>query len=169
MSVELDDEQPEPVPHARLRRLAEHVLEAEGVPSTMDLAVRCVDAEVIAELNIAHLDGEGPTDVLAFPLDHPDDVDPDADVPALLGDVVLCPAVARAQATAGISAELELLLVHGVLHLLGHDHAEDDERQVMEVRTAALLEAFRAVEGQPGDHADDAPAASSPREGRAEA
>ncbi len=150
MTVELVDEQREPVDHERLRALAEHVLAAEGVPARMALAVRCVDRDAIAALNQEHMDGQGPTDVLAFPLDDPAALDPEDPVPALLGDVVLCPAVAREQAAGEPLAELELLLVHGILHLLGHDHAEEHERHVMFARTDALLGAFRGGDGAGG-------------------
>ena len=86
-------------------------------------------------LHVTWMDEPGPTDVLSFPMDElrpgKDDEDPE---PGLLGDVVLCPVVAEAQAlTAGHSTqdELELLLTHGILHLLGYDHVEPDEEQEM--------------------------------------
>jgi probable rRNA maturation factor len=102
----------------------------------------------------------GPTDVLAFPLDGQDvselvtgggatrgpdraPTDP-GDLPLLLGDVVICPSVAAAQAPehAGtVDDELALLLVHGILHVLGHDHAEPDEAEAMRARERTLLEA----------------------------
>ncbi len=81
----------------------------------------------------------GPTDVLSFPMDD----EPMPGVPTLLGDVVVCPEVAAAQATehAGTSdAEAALLVGHGGLHVLGHDHAEPDETALMRARELALLE-----------------------------
>lgn len=147
MSVTLVDEQRRATPTPRLRRLAAHVLAAEGVPQTMELTVLLVDEAAMTELNGRHMGASGPTDVLAFPIDAPGEAT--GEVPAVLGDVVLCPAVAARQADAGELAELELLLVHGVLHLLGHDHAEADERRVMFARTDALLAAFRDTPGPP--------------------
>lgn len=143
MTVSLADEQDLDVDHPRLLALARHVLSVQRVPAEMEVALLLVDEETIAGLNEAHLGKQGPTDVLAFPIDAPGEVLPD--VPAVLGDVVLCPAVAAAQA-AGFgrtpAAELELLTVHGLLHLLGMDHAEPDEAREMFALTDALLAAF---------------------------
>ncbi len=110
----------------------------------MELNVLCVDADAMTELNVAHMGADGPTDVLAFPLDAPGEAL--AGEPSILGDVVLCPEIAARQAAEhGVSeaAELELLLVHGILHLLGHDHADEDERREMFGLTDRLLGAFR--------------------------
>jgi probable rRNA maturation factor len=100
-----------------------------------ELCVTAVDEDTIAELNQRWMEKDGPTDVLAFPMDElrPGlvNVEPEEGV---LGDLVLCPTVAEAQAkTAGHStaAELDLLTVHGILHLLGYDHAEPDEHKEM--------------------------------------
>lgn len=150
MTVFVADEQGHPVPAERLRSLAEFVLAAEAVPASMELTLLLVDEPPIAELNEAHLGVEGPTDVLAFPIDAPGDAG--GDVPAVLGDVVLCPAVAARQAPGDPAGEVEMLTVHGILHLLGHDHAEEDERRVMFGRTDELLAGFRsgARDGAPG-------------------
>ncbi|CAN5860655.1 hypothetical protein BH23ACT10_BH23ACT10_25730 [soil metagenome] len=141
--IDVIDDQADPVDLARVRRLVVHVLAALDVPVELEVSVTCVDRHRIAELNEAYLGGEGPTDVLAFPIDAVDDVD--AGVPGLLGDVVVCPRVAATQAgTHGrtVTAELDLLVVHGILHLLGHDHADDDERTRMFGLTDRLLAAF---------------------------
>lgn len=161
MTVAVVDEQQRPVPTDRLRALAGHALAAEGVPEPMELTVLLVDEVSIAELNRDHLDGEGPTDVLAFPMDPPDEAA--GTVPAILGDVVLCPKVAERQAGEQPWAELEMLLVHGILHLLGHDHAEEDERRLMFGRTEALLADFRHAHGDPPELPDppDAPSSAS--------
>lgn len=119
---------------ARYRRLAVDVLTAEGVTGPAELALTFVGEDEIAELNRTWLDGDGPTDVLAFPIDDEDDVAPG---PRMLGDVIVCPSVAERYATANGRApvdEIALLVVHGVLHVLGHDHLEDDEAQVMRDR-----------------------------------
>ncbi len=146
MAVFVADEQPLPVDAQRLRRLADFVLADRRVPRAMELSVLVVDREAIAALNAHHMDAEGPTDVLAFPIDMPGESEPGQ--PALLGDVVLCPDVAAEQAPAHgqtPEAELELLLVHGILHLLGHDHAEPGEQQAMFTLTDRLLADFRSA------------------------
>ena len=145
----------------RWRRLAEGVLEAEGVRGAAELSVMFVERDVIAELNETHMGATGPTDVLAFPIDTPDielaatpgamSRGPDrapidlGELPLLLGDVVVCPAVAEAQAPTHAGTfddELALLVVHGVLHVLGWDHADDEESQAMRARELELLVAL---------------------------
>jgi len=136
--VARDDQADEPVDVDRWRRLATDVLAAEDEAGELNLLF--VDEAAMAELNQGHMDHEGPTDVLSFPIDGPG-AGPDG----LLGDVVVCPAVARRNASdhAGTyEDELALLVVHGVLHVLGHDHAEDDEAAVMREREVAHLERF---------------------------
>jgi probable rRNA maturation factor len=147
--VTVSDEQRVPVDCERLERLAHDVLARLHVPSELELAITCVGRSVMAELNAAHMDAVGPTDVLAFPIDAVDEVV--RGVPGMLGDVVLCPAVAADQAgDHGRSAqgELDLLLVHGILHLLGHDHAEAGERARMFGLTDELLAAFATGDRQ---------------------
>jgi probable rRNA maturation factor len=146
--VTVVDEQDIPVDAARLAALAQHVLTALEVPGELELAVTCVTVEAMTALNTEHMGSMGPTDVLAFPIDAPADVTPG--VPGLLGDVVLCPAIAHSQAVdhdRGPTDEIELLLVHGILHLLGHDHAGADERRVMFSLTDDLLRAFGTAPG----------------------
>jgi probable rRNA maturation factor len=143
-AVFLADEQERPIEIERLRDLAVHVLEDRRVPPGMELNVLCVERDAMTELNVQHMGGDGPTDVLAFPMDLPgESVTGET---AILGDVVLCPDVAAEQAPEHGSietAELELLLVHGILHLLGHDHAEEDERREMFGLTDRILAVFR--------------------------
>lgn len=142
-TVDVLDEQDVAVDTDRLARLACHVLRALDVPAELELTVTCVDEGRIADLNETHLGADGPTDVLAFPIDAPADVT--VGVPGLLGDVVVCPAVAHRQATAhgrSPAGEVDMLTVHGVLHLLGHDHAEPAERVEMFALTDALLASF---------------------------
>ena len=116
-----------------------------------ELSVLCVDPDYMASLHERWMGEKGPTDVLAFPMDEldtargPDEHEPG---PTLLGDVVLCPEYARRGARAAghsLAAELELLTVHGVLHLLGYDHAEPEEEQEMFGLQARLLESWRAA------------------------
>lgn len=146
-TVIVDDERAYPVDTADCRALVADVLDHEGMGgSDLEVHVHLVDAESMAALNAEHMGGEGPTDVLSFPLEDPQDLASAtierAGVPFLLGDIVLCPAVAERQAAehAGdYETEIALLLVHGVLHLLGHDHGEPAEKAVMQERERAHL------------------------------
>ncbi|MDQ6840481.1 MAG: rRNA maturation RNase YbeY [Actinomycetota bacterium] len=138
-------------------RLAEAVLAEEGVGDA-EVSMLFVDEVAIADLNKRFLGRDGPTDVLAFPIDEdpgeggrsPDsggsgpgfNAEP-SEAPSLLGDLVICPAVAHRNAPehAGTyTDEVALLIVHGLLHLLGMDHAEEDEAEAMEARERALLQ-----------------------------
>jgi probable rRNA maturation factor len=124
---------------ARWEALADATLVTEG--ATGELTVTFVDRDEIARLNAVHMGRSGPTDVLSFPLD--DESQPG--VPTLLGDVVVSPAVAAEQAGAHagtLDDEIALLVVHGILHVLGHDHAERNETEEMRRRERALLEAY---------------------------
>ncbi len=147
MAVYLSDEQDLAVDREDLVRLATHVLEEQRVPLDMELALLLVDEAAIAALNEAHLGKEGPTDVLAFPIDEPGEVP--AGQPAVLGDVVLCPSIAAVQAVQHRRRpqdELRLLTVHGILHLLGMDHADPGEERAMFGRTDELLASFASRE-----------------------
>jgi probable rRNA maturation factor len=134
-----DDSPDVVVETARWRQLALDVLIDSDVVG--ELTLTFVDRDEIAELNVEHMGKHGPTDVLSFPMDD----EPIAGVPTLLGDVVISPAVAVAQFAdhAGtLDDELALLVVHGILHVLGHDHAEPDETAVMRACELDLLERF---------------------------
>ena len=144
MTVELTDEQSDvEVDHERLVSLARHVLTDRRVPDDMVTSLLLVDVDTIAGLNDTHMGKPGPTDVLAFPIDQPGTTPPD--VPAILGDVVLCPRIAHDQAAelgrAG-EQEVEMLVVHGILHLLGMDHATPDDEREMFSLTDDLLASF---------------------------
>lgn len=146
MNVFMSDEQDEPVDAAGLRRLVEVVMEAEGLPEAAEVAVIFVTADQIAEYNARFMDREGPTDVLAFPLEDlvPGRVPEVAanEPPLELGDVFLCPSEIRTRsAEAAIPYEdfLYLLTVHGVLHLLGYDHHDEPSARLMEQREEELL------------------------------
>ena len=145
MAVFLADEQGVTVDADDLVALAQHVLRERRVPEDMELALLLVDETTIAGLNAQHMGKDGPTDVLAFPIDAPGESPPDA--PAILGDVVLCPAIAHQQAsdfgrTPG--DEVRLLTVHGILHLLGMDHADPEEERAMFGLTDELLASYAA-------------------------
>jgi probable rRNA maturation factor len=124
-----------PVALDRWRDLAAAVLAGEGVEGPAELNLAFVDERRMTELNETYMDEPGPTDVLSFPLDPDPDPGPEHAL-RLLGDVVICPAVAlrNAAGPAGYEGELALLVVHGVLHLLGMDHAEPDEAAAMVAR-----------------------------------
>ena len=130
-----------------------HVLRALGL-SRRELSLAIVGDDEMRSLNRAYRRRNRPTDVLAFPMDEldtarPDDPDPG---PALLGDVVLCPAVAVRQARAAghtMDDELVLLATHGVLHLLGYDHMEPDEEKEMFGLQSRLIEGWRSAPREP--------------------
>ncbi|WP_067479831.1 rRNA maturation RNase YbeY [Actinomadura hibisca] len=152
MSIEVLNESGVGVDEQALARLARHVLDGMRVHPLAELSLLLVDEEAMTELHVKWMDEPGPTDVLSFPMDelrpgHLADADDDDEAdPGLLGDVVLCPAVAERQAkTAGHSteAELELLTAHGILHLLGYDHAEPEEHKEMFGLQDELLASWR--------------------------
>ncbi|HEC09275.1 MAG TPA: rRNA maturation RNase YbeY [Acidimicrobiales bacterium] len=170
MEVFVADEQADvAVDTGRYADLATRVLEDEGVRGDIEFALLFVDEATMAELNSTHMGKSGPTDVLAFPIDQvllrggrmpdasrngpPRRDPPAAEGPILLGDVVVCPAVAgRNAADHGVSvcSELDLLVVHGILHVLGMDHAEPGETEAMKAREQMHLAAFAAARGE--DH-----------------
>ncbi|MFG2040867.1 rRNA maturation RNase YbeY [Dactylosporangium sp. NPDC048998] len=149
MSIEIANESGVDVNSDTILAVARHALDEMGVNPLAELSILLVDVEYMTELNHRWMDGEGPTDVLAFPMDEGSvDHGPGegAGEPALLGDIVLCPEVAAKQAaTAGHATidELALLTVHGILHLLGYDHAEPEEEAEMFGLQARLLESWR--------------------------
>ncbi|HEV7565248.1 MAG: putative rRNA maturation factor [Microbacteriaceae bacterium] len=135
MSIEINNESAVPVDEAALLRLSAYALDAMHVHPDAELAIVLVDEAAMEQLHVQWMDEPGPTDVLSFPMDELRPGTEDVPTPAgLLGDIVLCPQVAQAQAeTAGHSTqeELQLLTTHGILHLLGFDHAEPDEEKEM--------------------------------------
>ncbi len=143
--VVVSDEQAEvTVDAVTLGELATATLVAEGVGGGVELTLTFLDEAAMAALNGEHMGESGPTDVLAFPLDDPHSERP-AGMVALLGDVVICPSVAARYASGhgrSLHQELSLLVVHGVLHLLGHDHAEPDEAARMRHQELTHLRAF---------------------------
>ncbi len=127
-TVLVSNRQPEPVDEAGVRELAQATLRGEG-QIDVELSVSFVDETEIEDLHVRFMDEPGPTDVLSFPLD-----DVDEDGVRLLGDVVIAPAVATRNNAKDPAAELRLLLVHGILHLLGYDHEVDAEKAEMWAR-----------------------------------
>jgi probable rRNA maturation factor len=169
VSVFVSDEQSAvDVDLGRCVRLAQLALVEERVPEGAEVALIFVDEDAISDLNRRFLDGAAATDVLAFPIDEdllpggrrPDEggrgpgspSEPD-EPPLVLGDVVICPTVAARQAPEHLATfedELALLVVHGILHLLNYDHAEEQEAVAMRRRERELLERFREAEARGG-------------------
>ncbi|ATY13576.1 rRNA maturation RNase YbeY [Amycolatopsis sp. AA4] len=151
MSIEIANESGVDVDEASIVSAARYTLEKMEVSPLAELSILCVTLEVMEDLHERWMDLPGPTDVMAFPMDELDSSRrPDApdSSPALLGDIVLCPAFAKDQAkTAGhrLIDELHLLTVHGCLHLLGYDHAEPAEEREMFGLQKRILGEFQAA------------------------
>ena len=140
MEVFAANEQDIPVDEAMLSSLARHVLDAEDVDEEAELSLLFVSAGHIRRLNARYAEHDYPTDVLAFPMMEDDETS------ILLGDVVVCPEVARDNATKyghPLAKELATLVVHGTLHLLGYDHQSTFDGTKMEQRQNELLGSFR--------------------------
>jgi probable rRNA maturation factor len=129
-AILVSDRQSSPLDLDGLVVLARATLRGEGL-DVVELSVSFVDETEIEELHVRYLDEPGPTDVLSFPLDT-DDVDEEG--VRMLGDVVIAPSIAAANNPGDPDAELRMLLVHGILHLLGYDHEEDAEKAEMWAR-----------------------------------
>jgi len=130
----------------RIIGVAEYALSRLGIHPDSELSISTVDEVEMSALHERWLDESGPTDVLSFPMDEllPDSA---ANGPGILGDIVLCPQFAARQAeTAGhtLAEELELLTVHGVLHLLGFDHRESEEKRIMFDKQDDYLKGWRS-------------------------
>jgi probable rRNA maturation factor len=135
MTIEILDESGTGIDVKHLAQLSRFVMDSMRVHPLAELCIKAVDEATITELNEKWMDKEGPTDVLAFPMDElrPGLVDEEPEE-GVLGDIMLCPQIAEQQgATAGHGtlAEIELLTTHGILHLLGYDHAEPEEHAEM--------------------------------------
>ena len=167
MSIYIANESGVDVDEAGLAAVARFALDELRIHPLAELSVLLVDERAMTELHERWMGEPGPTDVLAFPMD--DDVAPGgrqpdqggrgpgspaeaADPPTVIGDVVVCPQVARRQtgAQGSLDDEVALLVVHGVLHLLNYDHAEDNESEAMRKRERELLARFRELEQEEG-------------------
>jgi probable rRNA maturation factor len=156
VTIEIANESGDDVDELRLVALARHVLDRMSVHPAAELSILLVDEKTMSDLHERWMGEPGPTDVLAFPMDELDaPTGPDSGEagPAMLGDVVLCPVVAARQAaTAGhpTEAELHLLCTHGILHLLGYDHAEPEEEKEMFELQGTILRGWQDP-ATPGD------------------
>ena len=128
MNIELSNESGVDVNEADIMSVAEFAMRYMGLHEDCDLAISVVDEARMSELHEEWMDLKGPTDVLSFPMD---ELEPNSPEPGILGDIVLCPQFALAQAKNGLAAELHLLTIHGILHCLGYDHAEPVEEKIM--------------------------------------
>ena len=150
MSIEINNESGVEVDEAGLQRLTTFALDFLHVHPDADLAIVLVDEAAMEQLHVQWMDEPGPTDVLSFPMDELRPGTEEEITPAgLLGDIVLCPQVAIEQAkAAGHSTqdELQLLTAHGILHLLGFDHAEPDEEKEMFGLQRDILVGFTLAE-----------------------
>lgn len=135
MSVEINNESTVEVDETALQRLAAFVLESMNVHPETELGILLVDESAIEQLHVQWMNLPGPTDVLSFPMDELRPGRPDSLTPAgMLGDIVVCPQVAQSQAEAAghsLLQEVFVLITHGMLHLLGFDHAAPDEEAEM--------------------------------------
>lgn len=150
MSIELANESGVDVPDELILAAARFALAGMDVHPAAELSVICVDESTMADMHVQWMDLPGPTDVMSFPMDElspgsrPDAAQPG---PALLGDIVMCPEFAARQAKSvrrSVEHELAMLTVHGVLHLLGYDHAGADEEKEMFGLQDRLLDEFYA-------------------------
>jgi len=148
VTIEILNESGREIDVRRLAELSRFVMDQMRVHPLAELCIKAVDEATIAQLNEQWMEKEGPTDVLAFPMDElrPGLLDEEPEE-GVLGDLVLCPDVAARQgetAGHGTEAEIELLTVHGILHLLGYDHAEPEEHKEMFGLQDELLASWRA-------------------------
>ncbi|WJL95670.1 rRNA maturation RNase YbeY [Microbacterium sp. ET2] len=150
MTIEITNESGMPVDETVLLRLMEHNFGELHVSSEADVAILLVDEGAMESLHLQWMDEPGPTDVLSFPMDELRPGTEESPTPAgLLGDIVLCPQVAETQATAARHStmdELVMLTTHGLLHLLGFDHAEPEEEKEMFGLQRDLIVSFQMSE-----------------------
>ena len=149
MSIEINNESSMEVDEAAIQRLAVYALDTMHVHPDAELAIVLVDEGAMEQLHVQWMDEPGPTDVLSFPMDELRPGTEEEPSPAgLLGDIVLCPQVAESQAETArhsLTDELLLLTAHGILHLLGFDHAEPEEEKEMFALQRRLLLTFLAT------------------------
>ena len=150
MTIEITNESELEVDLTRVQSLAEHVREALRLHPLVDVGVIFVDEAPMTDLHVRWMDEPGPTDVLSFPMD---ELRPGSEevlsAEGVLGDVVICPQVARRQAEVAGHEEIKeilMLLTHGMLHLVGFDHAEPEEEKEMFALQKELLDSFYEVE-----------------------
>ena len=130
MGIELTNNSKEICDEGEIIKVATFALEKMGIHPDSELSITLVDEEEIEKLHVQWMDLPGPTDVLSFPMDELKPFSA-AQGPGIIGDIVLCPKFAAKQAKSSVADEISLLTIHGVLHLLGFDHAEKEEEKEM--------------------------------------
>lgn len=146
MSVEVNNESEIQADLERISALGRSILAELHVHPETEVSIILMDEEPMSALHVEWMDIDGPTDVMSFPMDELRPGRPGSPTDAgMLGDIVICPQVATAQAAVGghsVEDEILLLTTHGMLHLLGFDHAEPEEKEVMFALQRQLLESF---------------------------
>jgi len=140
MKIELVNNSNFKCDEAAILSVAKYSLKKMGIHPDSEMGIRFVNEDEMSELHIKWMDLPGPTDVLSFPMD---EIKPNSSSngPGVIGDIVLCPAFAEKNGKQSLAEELELLTVHGVLHLLGFDHEEiSDERAMFAIQDEILNE-----------------------------
>ncbi|AJQ90567.1 MULTISPECIES: rRNA maturation RNase YbeY [Propionibacterium] len=149
--IDLSNESGEEVDTQALIRLARFALDKLRIHPQADLSILLVDVDTMTAYHKQFMNLDGPTDVMSFPMDElREPADGEAPPRGLLGDIVICPAFTSAQAPGNgrtNQEEIEYLLIHGLLHLLGHDHAEPDEKAVMFGLNDRIIADWRAEQG----------------------
>ena len=157
MSIDVNNESGRKVDEEALLGIARYALARMRIHPLSELSVIVVDADTMERLHLQWMDLPGPTDVMSFPMDElrPPSRDEEEPPQGLLGDIVLCPEVAKKQGAEAptqhsMDEEMQLLTVHGVLHLLGYDHEEPAEKTEMFGLQAAIVDGWRAERGMEG-------------------
>lgn len=155
MSIDVNNESGQDIDEQAVLDVARYALTRMRIHPLSELSVIVVDTDAMEQLHIQWMDEPGPTDVMSFPMDElrPPAKDEDEPPQGLLGDIVLCPEVATKQGDAAghsMDEELQLLTVHGVLHLLGYDHEEPGEKAEMFGLQKAILDGWRGERGITG-------------------
>jgi probable rRNA maturation factor len=151
VAVELTNESGVEVVEATLQDVVLFGMAQMRVHPDAELAIVLVDEGAMEQLHLQWMGEPGPTDVLSFPMDElRPGRDGETSAEGILGDIVLCPSVAATQAEAAghsVMAELSMLTIHGLLHLLGYDHAEPDEEKEMFGLQADILQKYSEKAG----------------------
>ena len=144
MKIDLENNSSYECNDSKLISLANFSLNKLGIHPDSELAIRLVDENEMEQLHLKWMDLPGPTDVMSFPMD---EMKPHtaANGPGVIGDIVLCPAFAEKNGNQSLAEELELLTVHGVLHLLGFDHEDVDDEVKMFGLQDEFLEQWRSI------------------------
>jgi len=144
MKIELVNNSTSNCNETSITSVAQFALIESGIHRDSELSIQIVTEEIMSELHMKWMNLPGPTDVLSFPMD---EMKPNSATsgPGIVGDLVLCPSYAEKNGKQTLEKELELLTVHGVLHLLGYDHEEENEEVVMFALQEEILKKWRLL------------------------